>query len=563
MDIFINYKDIEKNVNVIIQDGYVIKESYCINPVCTCETVLLTFSRIENNKMINCLEVDLLFNKLVYDNVELIEENIQYFESIMNEIIHNENFISRFKEHYMKAKIFGLSNAHQAFDKNIVKQVIENKKIIGYSLLFSNENITVIQYKNKSYYLYDSYCPDPNCHCNNTLFSFLTIEPNKHQETLVVRWMFETDDFNIIDKICSKDQALSMINQLKALPLDIYKTHYQNMKDYGLSVMDIIEDDEYIIFDKPIQMKEYLSKMSLSHLKASWKLIAGKTINFSKAKLIKYIDEEYVHYLDILLLNFHKEILDSIFNLTNHKDESELDDEEVTHIYFLINYLFAFMVDDDDETYIHMADKVKEKLTSINKEELYEKVSQNDVIVFYARRLNEIYGIYPYSLLSVYLKTYEEIEINFSQLLTILQHDSNFTKLYQIKDEYIVNNMIDSIENFTELLEQNKTLKYAIITKEELKETNPNHAFLSFLKKELKMKFPEDFYEYLLELIKKEEEIDEIYELTHVSNITNSQRKLLKKKISTLYLNTRRFSLKGYTLNEIQSQSQLIKFNKK
>jgi len=316
---------------------------------------------------------------------------------------------------------------------------------------------------------------------------------------------------------------------------------------------------------KSNDFQSLLSQLKLDDLTNAYGILTGDSIKLKKQEIVNLINDSYLEYLYSVLTNLHCEILNLLFYIVDNQGEVPF--KNITHSFTVLlkMTLLAFPVTKDNQYKIVMPDKVYEALNVINREEILKAVEENNIIIAYTRKLVDVYGHFNPDLIFDYLKKYENIQSNYDEKVFLLNSDSVYSDLYDIQSGVIYNYDIEEINNYEELTEKNAHLKLYQLTKLEILGeyyTDEEESLLSFLENNLNM--DEDmaigFIDTLSRMIKIEIDLESILSSIQPLQLNKQVMKQLTDHVKNLYVNTRLFTLKGHTRNEVININKLIPF---
>lgn len=332
------------------------------------------------------------------------------------------------------------------------------------------------------------------------------------------------------------------------------------MNDYDLST----------IFKKKFLSKGFkslLKQVVKEDLEMSVAIMTGYQYKITKDEIIHFFIEHYDLLLDNVLQSFQSELFDFIYKIIENGGEIEFKNIDPSFAIILKMYLIAFPLIKDNQNKLIMSNEIMDFFLSINKKQIREEIELNDLVVTYARGLLTYYGSYEVSMIFKYLKKYENIDLNMDDYFVLLNNDSLIYG-YDIKDEVIYSYQTDEIRHFFDNRNKYKELDYYHLTKQQI--LNPDE--LTELEQDII-----DYYENQLEMpkamahqglyilkdsIQLEMPLTEIKEMLKQLHINGYQLKQLEKLVDKLASNTRLWSLKGHTKNEI-SIPKMIRFPKR
>ncbi len=218
-------------------DEIVVSESYCVNPTCQCNQVLLIF--FNQTQKVGLFSFRLNFN--TYDITDKVSNTdiINIDENIENFMKRFEQIKKQIKEHYEEAKRYGIN---QYLDKSHKKELYDEIKsgvCVNYQDLFESIETLNIKINNQEYMIIDQYCMNPKCHCEETLLSFYNKLDN--EPLFTIRLPFISKKYKIEDtKIAKKyidDIMKTIINDYPDL-ISTLKSRYRNMKEIGNYILN-------------------------------------------------------------------------------------------------------------------------------------------------------------------------------------------------------------------------------------------------------------------------------------------------------------------------------------
>lgn len=325
------------------------------------------------------------------------------------------------------------------------------------------------------------------------------------------------------------------------------------------------------LFNKPLISKGFktlLNQQTIKDLSLALGITLGQSTSLNKKELIKYFSENMEVFIRIVLESFTREMFDFVKLLIENGGEIEYQDKFAPNLIILLKmHLIAFPVTKNDVKLIVMPNDVYNILKSCDIIDLEKSVKFNELITTYTRRLVECYGFFEMDLIFNYLNKYEGYDLNKDDYFHLLNNDG-FIYGYDIRNNHIFDYQVEEIPNFFEKRLKNDELDYYHLTKKQiiegfdLSEIEKDILYLYENDLEMSEKMAQHGLLLLKELIKFEYGLDEINKLLKNFDILPFQLKKLEKLVESLFNNTRLWTLKGNTRNEIKIP-KLIKFEKR
>ncbi len=314
--------------------------------------------------------------------------------------------------------------------------------------------------------------------------------------------------------------------------------------------------------------KTLLNQVNREELGFCYILMKKKASKLKKADLINFYFDNYHLFIDDILLSFHSEILDFIYTLVDNNGEIEYISSKPHYALLMKMFLIAFPVVKNNKYKLIIASEVMDSLKKYDRKKLYNKVKTNDLVKQYTRGLLSLYGQFEVDLVFKYIKEYEGLEINIDDFYLLLNNDGMIYG-FEYEDEIIYDFKILDIKDFNEAREKHTAMDYYHLTKKEILNeqfaTNSvSDQFLNFLLIHLEMplELAHKFLELATETINFNISFQELTSTFVTLDLSTFEKKQMEKILEKLYYNTRLWTLKGHTRNELKIP-KLIKFEKK
>lgn len=316
------------------------------------------------------------------------------------------------------------------------------------------------------------------------------------------------------------------------------------------------------------EFKTLLNYYSIDNLKLSYRLLTGDRSNYNIDDLIDDITKNIYHYLGLVLKTFTKEMHDYLLALIKNNGEMPYHEEIKPGLIVLMSsLLIGFPVTRNNEKIIIMANEILAFFKNYSFDKLTKQLNLNKLVCDYTKYLINIYGYFEVDIIFKQIKKWENLDLNFNDYNFLLNNDSIINS-YEIINGFIKVYEIDEIPNFFEIRKKYNNFNYYQPRKNEIFEkallTEAESEILFFCETELLLSKEMAFenLQFIKQSILLEYNIEEIMEIMHDEfELTKYEYKKLEKLIITLYHNTRLWSLKGHTRNEIKLP-KLIKFPK-
>lgn len=315
-------------------------------------------------------------------------------------------------------------------------------------------------------------------------------------------------------------------------------------------------------------LKTLLNKVTKNDLVITLELMTGNQVSLTKSELVNFYLENYQTLLEGVIPTFTKEMIDFINLLLKNHGEIEFNDNMDPNLILMLKlYLIAFPVTKTKQNIIVMPTEIFHFFNSFSFSEIAEVLNANDLVIKYTRGILSYYGYFEIDIIFKYIKEYENLDLNDEDYLMVLTNDG-FIYGYDIAYNHVLHYNVEEIENFFLTRKKYETLDYYHLTKNQiindLQITPEEEEILYFY--EAKLFMPKDFAIeslYLLrETIRLGISLDEIKTLLKNFDISQYEYKQLEKLVESLYYNSRLWTLKGNTRNELKIP-KMIKFSLK
>lgn len=251
-DAFISFGEDRIDPNVVghitfnnYQQEITILDKFCMNPHCSCRDVILGFYEkakiIDETKKLFEVVMDVDTGKVIRSTV--FRQNIDC-ERMIKDFIKNIDKKTRLK---IKKRV----EDGKKYDGEIVKENISYSDIgennfVFYTDIFNSREIaqSLFEYKGVQYCVLDSYCLNPNCHCNDVVLSFYgDLSPGETFSSLFsLKVKFATRNYQVLEQsngITSQDiEDLyhSFLKHSNDKSLKCLKMRYRRMKKVSIDL---------------------------------------------------------------------------------------------------------------------------------------------------------------------------------------------------------------------------------------------------------------------------------------------------------------------------------------
>jgi hypothetical protein len=219
-----------KGIIVKLEDAFAatVIDLYCVNPQCDCTEISLHFVELDTN---NSLKDSLGTARLNINNWELTDINIINKTSITRKVIAefcrelDQETKALFLERFAESKAFSKTNLPDPVDD----LALENGSCFGYVEVYGEKDIEKFsfKYKDKSYFVDDQYCTEPNCTCNEAILTFFEIVPGR--KTQEAEFAIRLD----LSKGAYQEEFNASVNKNTMIEIfDCFKNHFNN--DFSL-----------------------------------------------------------------------------------------------------------------------------------------------------------------------------------------------------------------------------------------------------------------------------------------------------------------------------------------
>lgn len=185
-------------------------DSYCHNPDCECRNVTLGFFEVVGDRKMEQLfviEIDVDTWKL--KKYQVLRKEINYKGMITKFLrVTDKKIRLKIKKRFESRKLFD----GETLKENIDLAAIRKNQFMFYVEIFNTWDIDsfIFEHKGVKYFVFDSYCVNPKCDCNDVVLSFykgdLSTEPISCYFSLKVK--FKTGNYQVLEKsnaVNSKD----------------------------------------------------------------------------------------------------------------------------------------------------------------------------------------------------------------------------------------------------------------------------------------------------------------------------------------------------------------------
>jgi len=313
-------------------------------------------------------------------------------------------------------------------------------------------------------------------------------------------------------------------------------------------------------------LKSLLKQLNKEDLEISMTLMNGYQNDMTKDEIIEFLIEQFDFLIEDALKTFHSEIIDMINKMIDNHGEIEVKDIDPSFVIILKMYLVAFPVIKDNKNKLIMSNETLYFFKQLDKTQMIQQMELNDLVIRYVRGLLSSFGAFELKLLFDYINEYEHIQLDSEDYFLLLNNDSLIYG-YDFKSEIIYSYQIDNIQDFHQTREHYQSLDYYHLTKNEILNgfdlTDLEIDILDFYENELDM--PKALAHQGLLIIKDAIQIEmslaELKNMLKQLYINAYQLKQLEKLIEQLTSNTRLWSLKGHTKNQVNIP-KMLKFPK-
>lgn len=241
--------------------SFLVMDKYCVSPACSCADAVLTFIELsEDGKPLSdwfMIKIDVTtwevtekkaFNKMIKVD-KLVKE---FMKSIEN---HKEKILS----HFIKAKGYGAKNYLDFMSEDIVKLIL-NGDMVCYSEIFGSKDAETFSFSfddTDKYFIYDQYCSNPKCLCNEAVLEFYKEDTSKtiQEPEFVIRMKLNSVKYETESSKCSADRIANIIKYLQQNKPEIFsliKNRYSQLKSAS---REIIKKYGTEIQEKPSKVK--------------------------------------------------------------------------------------------------------------------------------------------------------------------------------------------------------------------------------------------------------------------------------------------------------------------
>lgn len=222
------------------KNPFLINEHYCINPICDCQSVRITFLLLNDEDEIDGKVIGFNLNLKTYKTTDIDIYNPSFdFAYLISEFTHNlSKFVGSYKENYKIAKDYGTKNNNKHVLKDDIKETVKKGLTVGYSELFEVKKPLRFNIDGKQYLMEDHYCIDPKCECHQVIVHFILDHPkeNDYQHLFSIHYSLRDNKYSFSnDEQCSEEYE-NLVNYVfnKRSDLDdLFKSRYKAVKEQG------------------------------------------------------------------------------------------------------------------------------------------------------------------------------------------------------------------------------------------------------------------------------------------------------------------------------------------
>lgn len=220
----------QKGIVIKLEDAFAaaVIDYYCVNPQCDCTDISLHFVELDtNNRLKDSLgTVRLNINNWKLTDIKIIDKPIitrQVIAKFRGEL--DKETKALFLERFAESKAFGKINLTDPVDD----LALENGSCFGYVEVYGKKDIEKFnfKYKDKSYFVDDQYCIEPDCKCNEVILTFFEIVPGRKTQDAEFAIRLDLTKGSYQEEF----NAFAHKNELKEI-VDCFKNHFNN--DFSL-----------------------------------------------------------------------------------------------------------------------------------------------------------------------------------------------------------------------------------------------------------------------------------------------------------------------------------------
>ncbi len=245
------YEEIAKNEEekkqlIMKFDGFeppiLIGDSYCINSLCSCTSLLLIFCEIVNNEVrdkLFSLRLNIKTWKITNVSIKTKRAESKKIIAALKKGVDSSTkdvLFNRFKE----AKEFSRRNPL----KSMNPAVVTDGKCVPYMSIFGEAEVDrfCFEYKNVNYLVYDYYCMNPDCLCNEVLLAFIAILPDRkvQQAKFIIKLKLNDLSYEIERRKVSRKELGEIVQHFMNIKKDKiaeFKGRYKKMKKLGKEIL--------------------------------------------------------------------------------------------------------------------------------------------------------------------------------------------------------------------------------------------------------------------------------------------------------------------------------------
>ena len=216
----------------------IVKEEYCTNQNCNCREVDLEFYKLfeENNTLEILFTVCLDLNTYKMKDKRIFDNSINA-DDIIDEFIDSieDKEKQHFEENYKEAKE---GKKLIPIEKEVKEQILDETCVL-YMDIFDNVNTIQFKFDDNNYILiYDYYCMNPKCDCNETFITFIRVDgvSDNIEELFGLKYSLGIRNMEIEFQNCEVQLLKDIMTIFREKEINIRNTlklRYKEMKEVG------------------------------------------------------------------------------------------------------------------------------------------------------------------------------------------------------------------------------------------------------------------------------------------------------------------------------------------
>ena len=164
-------------------------------------------------------------------------------DAMINEFMEGLDLMKdKLLNHLKRAKEYGRSPHILAVAATSLEKAIKDGKMIGYEEIFGKRDAGSLYFEHDGdYFIYDHYCPNPECDCNQAVldFYFYDAAGSKYKYDFTVRLKLGSLKYEMVRIDCSNEKINDILDYIiknKPETIRILKRRYNDVKNAGKTI---------------------------------------------------------------------------------------------------------------------------------------------------------------------------------------------------------------------------------------------------------------------------------------------------------------------------------------